>query len=208
MFYNNEKFYETKYKNYFVSKSGNFLSKTRLGVKFYDNVYIDGDGYKRPILSFFNGGVRYVRRIYLHKLVAETFLGECPKGFVVDHIDHDKLNNSVDNLRYITFEENIRRSHIGVKPKLKMKCIVELNENIIEFESITKAYTFLGLNRHQYNRIKCGAKRVKQYNIISWKEENKTIFVCLTTSSDECTSVENKQRNNDDSLMILETVCE
>nr|DAG58755.1 MAG TPA: hypothetical protein [Caudoviricetes sp.] len=33
-------------------------------------------------------------------------------------------------------------------------------------------------------------------------------FVCLTTSSDECTSVENKQRNNDDSLMILETVCE
>nr|DAU44277.1 MAG TPA: hypothetical protein [Caudoviricetes sp.] len=40
------------------------------------------------------------------------------------------------------------------------------------------------------------------------KENTMFSFVCLTTSSDECTSVENKQRNNDDSLMILETVCE
>ena len=194
MYYNNEKFYETKYKNYFVSKSGKFLSKTRLGVKFYDNVYIDGDGYKRPILSFFDGGIRYVRRIHLHKLVAETFLGECPNGYTVDHIDHDKLNNSIDNLRYITIEENIRRSHIGVKPKMATICYIELNTKTYEFDSITKGYTFLGLNRHQYNRIKCGAKRVKQYNIISWKEENGAIFVCLTTSPDECTGVGSKRK--------------
>lgn len=201
MYYNNEKFFETKYKNYFVSKSGKFLSKTRLGVKFYENVYIDGDGYKRPILSFFNEGKRYVRRIYLHKLVAETFLGECPKGYVVDHIDHDKLNNSIENLRYITNEENISRSHIGVKPKMAMKCIVNLDSKEYEFNSITKAYTFLGLNRHQYNRIKCGAKRVKQYNIVYWKVENNNVFVCLTTNPDECKDVGSKQTT-------LETVCE
>ena len=199
MHYNNEEFFETRYKGYFVSRSGKFLSKNRLGIKLHESIYVDEDGYKRPILSFLKNGTRIARRIHLHRVVADTFFRECPNGFVVDHIDHDKLNNSIDNLRYISNIENLRRSHLGVKPKLKIRCRIELNGTEYKFESITKMYSFLGLNRHQYNRIRNGAKRVRQYAVISWKFESNAVFVCLTTNPDECRDVGGKR-------MALETV--
>lgn len=42
----------------------------------------------------------------VHRLVAETFIGECPLGYEVDHIDRDKTNNSAKNLRYVSSKEN------------------------------------------------------------------------------------------------------
>lgn len=40
-------------------------------------------------------------RVYVHTLVALTFLGPRPPGEHVDHIDFDRQNNEVDNLRYL-----------------------------------------------------------------------------------------------------------
>jgi hypothetical protein len=47
---------------------------------------------------------------YLHHLVAREFIGERPEGTVIDHIDRNKHNNAVTNLRYITQAENMRNS--------------------------------------------------------------------------------------------------
>ena len=62
------------------------------------------DGYVRVQLR--SNGKRSDK--YIHKLVAEAFLNHIPCGMeeVVDHIDHDKENNSVENLRLISNEEN------------------------------------------------------------------------------------------------------
>ena len=48
----------------------------------------------------------------IHKLVAMAFLGHVPDGnkIVVDHIDHDKLNNKVSNLEVVTQRENVLRA--------------------------------------------------------------------------------------------------
>ena len=46
---------------------------------------------------------------YTHRLLCEAFK-ECPgdpKDFQVNHIDHDKLNNDLDNLEWVTASENI-----------------------------------------------------------------------------------------------------
>lgn len=57
-----------------------------------------GRGYRQVYIA---------RNHYLvHRLVAETFLGEIPKGHEVDHIDRNRSNNALDNLRIVTSHEN------------------------------------------------------------------------------------------------------
>lgn len=43
----------------------------------------------------------------VHRLVAATFLGPCPDGQEVRHLDGNAQNNRVDNLAYGTRSENI-----------------------------------------------------------------------------------------------------
>lgn len=47
-------------------------------------------------------------RVYIHRLVAEAFLGEAPEGRPeVNHKDLNKKNNSADNLEWASREENM-----------------------------------------------------------------------------------------------------
>lgn len=197
MFYNEEEFFETSYKNYYVSKSGKLLSSTRLGVIVKDKFFIDPHGYARPAIMVEKGKQR---RVFMHSIMMRTFVGECPKGFCVDHIDKNKLNNNINNLRYLSVKENLSRSHKGVAPKKAMICFLTLDGITKKFSSITLMHKSLGLNRHQYCRIKAQAKRVKQYKVISWKDtggavyiELETIPMCLTANPDECKGVGGKQ---------------
>ena len=43
---------------------------------------------------------------YLHRLVVNAFLGNVPDGMQIDHIDRDKLNNNLSNLRIVTNLDN------------------------------------------------------------------------------------------------------
>jgi hypothetical protein len=49
----------------------------------------------------------------VHQMVAECYIGPCPDGYEVDHIDGNKKNNHISNLRYLPKEDNIRRSPKG-----------------------------------------------------------------------------------------------
>jgi hypothetical protein len=47
-------------------------------------------------------------KLYLvHRLVAATFLGECPDGKECHHRNHDKADNRASNLAYVTHHQNI-----------------------------------------------------------------------------------------------------
>jgi hypothetical protein len=41
-----------------------------------------------------------------HRCVWEAFNGKIPVGLEIDHIDHDKHNNTLSNLRLVTHSEN------------------------------------------------------------------------------------------------------
>lgn len=45
--------------------------------------------------------------VYLHRFLWETFNGEIPQGYEIDHQDTHKDNNSLDNLIICTHKENM-----------------------------------------------------------------------------------------------------
>lgn len=50
------------------------------------------------------------KNFYIHRLVAQEFLGEIPPGMVVNHKDYNTKNNSVENLEIITQKQNVMYS--------------------------------------------------------------------------------------------------
>lgn len=48
---------------------------------------------------------------YVHRVVARAFLGEPLPGMVADHIDGNKSNNDVSNLRWTTRSVNRKNTH-------------------------------------------------------------------------------------------------
>jgi len=60
-----------------------------------------------------------IRRIRLHRLIAKTFLDDYNEELFVDHIDRNRLNNHISNLRMVDIYKNNRnRSKIPGKTSI------------------------------------------------------------------------------------------
>ena len=77
--------------------------------------------YKSVSAAFKESGV--VKQLAIHRVVAETFHGPIPKGYVVNHLDCDKHNNAASNLQICTPSEN---SHHAI---LNGRCVIRTGED-------------------------------------------------------------------------------
>lgn len=57
-----------------------------------------------------------------HRIIAETFIPNPDNLATVDHILPDKTNNSIDNLQWMTLENNVRKSN---KVKKQHKQVIQ-----------------------------------------------------------------------------------
>ncbi|RZT96639.1 HNH endonuclease [Ancylomarina subtilis] len=87
---------------------------------------INGGGYLK--LDLWIDKIR--KQEYLHRIVAEIYLGECPEGYLVNHIDFDRTNDNIENLEYVSAEENTIHSIERIVEKRRKIT----NEQILEFK--------------------------------------------------------------------------
>ena len=83
-----------------------------------------------------DGKKKTIRR---HQLVYHSFNDTSPiKGMVVDHIDGDKSNNSLDNLQFISHSDNCAKGKIHTERKHKLPLYIKPSHT-----SISKGYRVL-----------------------------------------------------------------
>ena len=123
------------FKNYSVSNTGNVrndrtgrILKLRIGTTGYYQVMM---------------GRKTIPQ-YVHRLVAIAFIANYENKPQVDHLDGNKLNNCVDNLRWVTASENCFGFGYQTRIANKQKKIIAKHADgrIMEFESRNQAAEF------------------------------------------------------------------
>ena len=129
--------------SYFITEDGKcYNSKT--------NKYLKGqENYKNHYFSYsltMPDGSK--KRCYAHRLVAEAFLPK-PEDInknQINHIDGNKLNNNIDNLEWITPQENTRHAIDNELKTFKhVYCFNKNKELVAEYKTVKEAATAIGI---------------------------------------------------------------
>ncbi len=90
----------------------------------------------------------------VHQLVAQMFL-ENPNNYtIVNHLNHNKSDNRLENLAWVSSKENALHAHAKKDRKTNAKSINQYNLNgefIKKFDSIRQAATELNIPEKQFN---------------------------------------------------------
>lgn len=111
----------------------------------------------------------FVKRGMVHVFVAKTFLDQCDGCTQVDHINHVKTDNRVENLQWVSRSDNMKNNYsrgITSVDKLRSKGKrVELfdkdGKSIGVFDKLRDAATYLGVQHGNLSALVNGKHRVK-----------------------------------------------
>jgi hypothetical protein len=146
--------------DYMVSKEGQIYSKK---VNRLLKPHVAATGHYRVKI--------HRKNIPVHRIVAEVFIPNPDNLPVVDHIDRDKLNNDVSNLRWVTHQDNNinaeRKIYKGIESNFAKPVIGYDDEGIkYVFETISDVKS-IGLNRYI---LRQHIRSETEYNGLYWKD--------------------------------------
>lgn len=133
--------------NYSVSNNGDIRNdKTGRLLKFYKGTA----GYYQVMMG------RKTSPLYVHRLVAQAFIDNPEDLPQVDHINGNKIDNRVENLRWVSVSENYWSFGYSERKEHKKRRIRAINgETEIIFPSRTEAAQHFGLDksRIEYDKM-------------------------------------------------------
>ena len=101
--------------------------------------------------------------MYLARLKYLTFKGEIPKGYTIDHIDGNTLNNIIRNLRAVPRAINDRDGGFmrklrnkGIRPELFSGALLGYYERMAVFKASHSRYEYERLTREDLMRLLVG----------------------------------------------------
>lgn len=109
--------------DYEITKEGNVFNKKW---KRYVKPQPNGMGYLRVSI----GG----KLMFVHRLVAEKYIPNPENKPQVNHIDGNPQNNSIENLEWVTQEENMAHAvKMGLQPTCEKHPMAKLNWNKVNY---------------------------------------------------------------------------
>ena len=126
-----------------------------------------------------------VKRVMIHRVVAECWYGACPEGMEVDHIDRNTHNNHHTNLRYVTHSEQMKNRVLSERiiEQATRNCntyamtvvakpiVVDINGESCWFPSMTQGAEYLAFltgkkPEHIRSKMKKRYKNIFGYDVV------------------------------------------
>lgn len=156
-----------EFENYYVSSLGRIRNKEK------NNLLKPSItcGYYKVRLS--NNGL--VKDYMIHQLVYKVFKGDYDKeNYIIDHIDGNKLNNDINNLRILTNSENVKAALYETKTNSSAKRVAQYTKDgefIKEFPSARSAAQALNLDSSTISKVCRGQNKTHGGFIFKYIDE-------------------------------------